>query len=235
MSIQATDDGKANILKQIESFNKKELFDVGHGDLTENEEHLRSLLYRLKHLLRETDEIPPLLLLEIFIFTHGTGHPPLPFVLDWLYRGAKEFHQAEGQEHFERGLGFTVGRGANSGQGHEFKTARRNNLLQRDKLFFLIRCLNKYEGYTRDDAVSIVHLLHERQLAKSKRKARQPISEDTLLREYKAWKGKKDSALESDIFEMWANKRPEWTKLFQDLEQQGETLPTPKKKVKPIR
>jgi len=235
MSIQATDDGKANILNQIESFNKKELFDVGHGDLTENEKQLFFLLLRLKHLLRETNEIPPILLLEIFLFTHGTGHPPLPFVLDWLYKGALEFHQAEGQEHFERGLGFTVGRGANSGQGHEFKTARRNNLLQLEDLFAKIRCLNKFEGYTADDAVHIVHLLHERQMAKSKRKARQPINEDTLLREYKAWKGKKAFDEERGYIERWASKRAEWTKLFQELEQQGVILPTPKKKVKPIR
>ncbi len=234
MSITVSDADKGKIVQQITSFINAELFQVGHADLSENEELLFSNLKRLKHLLTENNEIPPLLLLEIFLLTHGTKHPPIPFILDWLYEGALEFHQAEGQYPFERGLGFTAGRGAESGQGHEFKSARRINFVQRGRLFFWIGCLNKFEGYTVEDAVNIVHLLHERQSPESKRRTRQPIGPETLLREYKAWKGK-GVFNDEDITESWERKRPEWQSLFQSLKQESVTLPTPSKQVKPIR
>lgn len=209
-------DLKDRIISEVEAINKH-LFAVGH-ELSDNDEYLFFLLVNLKHELRNGQELSPLLLLEIFLCTHGGGYPLPVFVLDWLYLGALAFHQSEGKEHFERGLGFRSGSGRWSGQGSEFDIIRRENSIQRERLYYWIWCLNKIERIKLDEAIGIVHRVHE-ELTKGKHGKRKGLTESTLERGYKDWKGKKIDEQTATLHqERWNFYRTKWIELFKKLD-----------------
>lgn len=207
-------------IEEIRRFRLNHLFNVGHGNLTDNEDHLDGLLIIAKSHLKDGKDIPPTLLLETFVITHWAGFPQLSFVMDWLYAGALGFHQADGKEHFERFLGFTASRGKHSGQGHEFDTARREKVIQREKLYTQIRMLNKFENITVDRAVGIIHELYSRHLgAQIRKKNRKPLSPSELHAGYRSWKGKVwDEETEKDYRKKWDELRPEWMNLITQIE-----------------
>lgn len=206
-------------LDEIIKFRRDRLFNFDHGELSRDESYLFHLLVIATQTLKKFP-LPPLLLLEIFIYTHKTGHPQLSFVVDWLYKAAIEFHQAEGEEHFERGLGFTAKDGRRSGQGHEFKTLRREQEVEYERLYTWIRMLNIFEGCTVEQAVNITQQIHAYGREKFKRH-KKALSYETILRGYKAWRGKKSFDEEEDLFrEHWEakDKKTSREKLFKTLE-----------------
>lgn len=213
------DETRQQIITDIDRFIARRLFQPGSSDLSEQRGLLFTQLTEAKYLLMNGDNLPPLLVLEIFLYCHSEGLPPLPFVLDWLAQGALIFHQSEGQENFERGLGFTKGRGAHSGQGHEFKKARREQVVNRATLFTWIRMLNVFGGFTVDRAVGIVHEIHSQQLQKSLRK-KKPLSVSELHKEYREWKHKEWDEDTTELFrESWIKYRSEWGELIDKLEE----------------
>jgi len=205
---------------------QNELLAVGRPELTEEEERYYYLLDDAEDLTVAGADIPPLFMLELFLFSHNTGHAVPGFVLDWLYKGALEFHQADGQEHFERGLGFTAGSGKYAGQGHEFVTARRERRLDREKMYVQIAMLNKFDNYTVEDAAFLVCLIRERETGYSD----VVLSCDTLLRGYKAWRGKSAIVNNKKYREKWELHKEEWKEIFKQLETDGAIIPHPKKR-----
>jgi hypothetical protein len=229
---------KDKILAEI-SLCRGRLFASWDCDLNSTRGNLISLLDEVKDLISDGKDIPPLLLLEIFLYSHAEQLRPLSFVQDWLYKGALGFHQAEGKEHFERGLGFTATPGKYSGQGHEFTTARREQRLERSRLYHWILFLNKFEGYNVNQAVDLVHTLHEKMLYqrvnKGPRGYRNPLTREVLEKEYKQWKGKRGIVAEIDkYFDAWQKDREKWIELFERLKSEGYDLPSPKKTRKKI-
>lgn len=226
--MKITETRRQNILTEISLYELN--CNLIRPDLTPNEAVLFGHLERLKYHLYEKDELPsPLILLEIFLFSHGSEFPVPVFILDWLYNGAIAYHQHEGLVHLEKCLGFTSGKGANSGQGHEFRKAIREQYLNRQRLFMLIRCLYMFQKYSRDAAVEIVHRLHKRETKNAKKRHRKPLSLETISQEYNGWKGKQffDQNLEA-FREKWKTAWPGWQDILQTLENEGGPLPKPK-------
>ncbi|PKN20024.1 MAG: hypothetical protein CVU71_06590 [Deltaproteobacteria bacterium HGW-Deltaproteobacteria-6] len=215
-------------LDEIQRFRLERLFNLAHGELSVDEAQLFDHMIIAGGYLKKGIPLPPTLLLELFIKSHASGHPQLSFVMDWLYRGAVEFHQAEGEEHFERGLGFTAGPGRRSGQGHEFKNARRLQLLGHERLYTWIRMLNVFDGYSVENATFIVHLLHERDRKGKSARDRKAMTLETLLTNYKKWAGKAAfNKTKKEYKEAWERNSPQWKILFEQLRKEGETIPPP--------
>lgn len=225
----AIEDSPTKHLDEIQRFRVERLFNLGHGELSVDEAQLFDHLIMAKSYIKKGRPLPPLLLLELFIMTHASGHPQLSFVMDWLYHGAIEFHKSGGEEHFERGLGFTAGPGRRSGQGHEFSNALRKQRIGRERLFAWIRMLNKFEGYTVEEATGIVHDIHTLERGDKKTHDRGGLTYETLSREYKAWKGKADFNEEIDAYKSaWEKNRPEREELYRYMKNKGVFIPAPK-------
>jgi hypothetical protein len=223
--LDMNDDEQRKAIEDIDQFITQQLFGPGSKKLQRDGERLFDLLMEAKYLLKKGGTPPPLLLLEIFILSHFEGHTPPLFVMDWLASGAHAFHQHEGEEPFERGLGFTSGRGQHSGQGHEFRKARREQLLNRYTLFTWIRMLNIFEKINVDRAVGIVHEIHTRELSKSfgnRKSLKKPLSFSELHSEYRAYKDKKwDGDIKALYLERWKKIRNKWLTLIQQAESES--------------
>jgi hypothetical protein len=223
--MEVTETQKHQILTEISLFELDNK--LLRSDLAGDEEILFGCLERLKHYLFEKNETPPLLLLEIFLFTYRTGYPVQRFIMDWLYKGARGFHQAEGQDHFELSLGFTAKSGKYTGQGHEFVKGRRENRLNRGLLYTWIAMLNKFGNYSVENATYLVHLIHEKE-TKGKRGYRKGLTYETLLSGYKAWKGKKSIETDEAFRNQWEYNKEGWAKTFRQFEEEGVAIPKPK-------
>jgi hypothetical protein len=69
----------------------------GQNDLAKGREDLLLLLADVKTLISDEKEIPPLLLLEIFLLSHQEKLPPLSFIQDWLYVGLFQYYISRGK------------------------------------------------------------------------------------------------------------------------------------------
>ena len=186
------------------------MFKPGTSEVSERRGYLFDRLTAAQYLFENNEPLPPLLKLEIFILTQEERLPHPAFILDWLLKGSVEFHESEGLEHFERGLGFTASRGKYSGQGHEFKTAKRKNSYQVFRLLLWIRLLSEFGGYTVDRAVGIVHELHVR-ILNSRLRKRKPLAESVLHEKYRSWKGKNWDDRTTDYYrQLWEKHRNDW-------------------------